>query len=78
MDGKMPSEIAQKTYIIKENLLPIPIEKEDFIKRADLLNQDTGIDLKGLEFPKNEVLLSGGGRKSVTASPLSAEGDFFC
>ena len=48
VDGKMPSEIAQKTYILNENLQPTPIEKEDYIKKADLLNHDTGIDLKGL------------------------------
>ena len=78
VDGKMPSEIAQKTYILNENLQPIPIEKEDYIKKADLLNHDTGIDMRGLDFKQNEVLLSGGGRRSVTASPLSADGDFFC
>ena len=78
VEGKLPSEIAQKTFIIKENLPPTPIEKEDFIKPAGPSNSDTGIILKGLTFTRPDIFVSGGGRGSVTASPsLSADGDFF-
>jgi hypothetical protein len=48
--GKMPSEVAQKTYTIKEHLQPVPIEKEDYVKKADQLHHDTGVNLGVLNF----------------------------
>ena len=48
--GKMPSEIAYKTYTIKDNLPSIAIEKEDYVKKADQLHHDTGVIIGALTF----------------------------
>ncbi len=37
VEGKMPSEVAHKTYELKDYLRPVLVEREDNIRRADKL-----------------------------------------
>lgn len=60
VEGKMPSEVAQKTYEMKDYLRPVLVEREDNIRRADkLTHQDTGINVDDLNF-HSKILASGG------------------
>ena len=72
----MPSEVALKTYTIKDNLPAIQLEDGGFIQKPDQVAQDNVNILIHMNIP-NYHTNPGGGANSVTQSPLSDNGDFF-